>query len=307
MSGWPWASPEATRRALADLVARTYDAAERPVRLREVAYRRLLARLFSARPENWVVKGGVALILRLDPNRTSNDIDITYLNDAGESAVALQALRADAATDLGDFFRFEVDALAEPVDDSPAEGAVGASVTAYLGVREWARFSVDLAPPRVGISSEEMSEQTTLTGLRAVDHVPGLRALPIAHQVADKTCAIFERHGVDGRPSSRARDLADLAMIAGQVGGMRADDIIAALMGEEKRRLGTGSLVEPLPPSLDLSPEQAADWRSRWGNATRGCPLGFDDSLSLARSFLGPLLADQAGGLSWDRRKQRWG
>jgi len=54
--------------------------------MREVAYRRLLARLFAARPDGWVVKGGVALLLRLDPNRTSNDIDITYIDEAGEHA-----------------------------------------------------------------------------------------------------------------------------------------------------------------------------------------------------------------------------
>ena len=59
--------------------------------MREVAYRRLLARLFNARPEGWVVKGGAALLLRLDPNRTSNDIDIAYLDQAAGAGIEVVA------------------------------------------------------------------------------------------------------------------------------------------------------------------------------------------------------------------------
>lgn len=73
---WPWRSPEATRRALSDRVKARYSPAERQQRLKEIAYRRLLFRLFETQPERWVVKGGAALLLRLDPNRTSNDVDL---------------------------------------------------------------------------------------------------------------------------------------------------------------------------------------------------------------------------------------
>jgi hypothetical protein len=88
--------------------------------MREVAYRRLLARLFASRPDAWVLKGGAALLLRLDPNRTSNDIDIAYIEEAGEHAVALAALRADATLDLGDFFSFTVGEGQEDEDGRPA-------------------------------------------------------------------------------------------------------------------------------------------------------------------------------------------
>ncbi len=120
---WPWRSPEATRRALSDRVAARYEPEQRQRRLREVAYRRLLFRLFRAQPERWVVKGGAALLLRLDPNRTSNDIDLVYVQEAGEHAVALRALCEAASYDAGDFFAFEV-ASGRLVDaDHPLERA----------------------------------------------------------------------------------------------------------------------------------------------------------------------------------------
>lgn len=75
---WPWASPEATRTGIAQRVKARHPPAEIQLRLYEVAFRRLLARLEVAAPGRWVLKGGVALLLRLDPSRTSNDIDIAY-------------------------------------------------------------------------------------------------------------------------------------------------------------------------------------------------------------------------------------
>lgn len=76
---WPWRSPQATRRALTDRVKARRPQHERQRRLREIAYRPLLARLFETQPDRWVVRGGAALLLRLDPNRTSNDIDLAYV------------------------------------------------------------------------------------------------------------------------------------------------------------------------------------------------------------------------------------
>lgn len=52
-------------------------------------------------------EGGVSLLLRLDPNRTSDDIDLTYVHAAGEHAIAIEALERAFAVDLDDFFHFE--------------------------------------------------------------------------------------------------------------------------------------------------------------------------------------------------------
>lgn len=85
-------------------------------RLRKmVAFDRLLARLVQAQPGNWVLKGGLALQLRLgDRARTTKDMDMLAL--AHRLAVT-EALRAAGATDLGDWFAFEIS------DPAPIPGA----------------------------------------------------------------------------------------------------------------------------------------------------------------------------------------
>lgn len=204
---WPWRSPRATRQALSDRVKARYAHEQRPQRLREVAYRRLLARLFSAQPERWVVKGGAALLLRLDPNRTSNDIDLAYVAEAGEYAVALRALDQALAYDADDFFAFELDydGMTEVDPDHPLERSLGVPVVARLGGTVIAEFSIDLVLPRDDVIDVEwIKPGANLTGEPAVDTIPAVALLTLAAQVADKVCALFERHGADGRRSSRA-------------------------------------------------------------------------------------------------------
>ena len=303
---WPWRSPEATRRGLTDRIRSRFSTEEVPRRMREVAYRRLLARLFASRPDAWVVKGGAALLLRLDPNRTSNDIDITYVEEAGEHAVALAALRADAALDLGDFFSFEVGEGRVDDDGQPADRAWSAPVLARVGQKEWTTFHVDLLLPPATVDAEALTEPTALVGDETVDGIPGLAVLAIAPQLADKVCAMFERHGADRLTSSRPRDLADIAMIAQQVDGISGDGLLAALHLEESRRLAAGSLDAPLPDGLRLDPGQERDWRQSWTKATRAAPITFEDALEIAGRILGPALADAIGGAHWSVADQEW-
>jgi hypothetical protein len=215
---WPWRSPDATRQALKAMTSAHHPPELRGQRLREIAYRRLLARIFAAQPERWVVKGGVALLLRLDPNRTSNDIDLAYVAQAAEHAVALKALVEAAAHDLSDFFEFEIgrDQIEEVDPEHPLERALSVPVVARIGATTFAEFSIDLAlPSEEDIEIEWVQPEATLTGQPEVDETEPVAVLALPAQIADKLCALHERHG-DRHYSSRARDLADLAMIAQQ-------------------------------------------------------------------------------------------
>jgi hypothetical protein len=281
---------------------------QRPQRLREIAYRRLLARLFETQPERWVVKGGVALLLRLDPNRASNDIDLTYVAAAGEHAVALKALIEAAAYDADDFFAFDIDqeGLTDVDPDHPLERALSVPVTARIGTKVFADFSIDLALPRDDVHEVDwIAPPATLTGDPVVDETAPVAVLPLPEQLADKTCAIFERHGSNGETSSRARDLADIAMIAAQkdVDGTR---LTAQLRREERRRLEAGTLTEPLPGALRLAEEQIADWAPRWKKATRGAPITFDEAQTGAARFMDPVLGGSVGGRQWSPAAQKW-
>jgi hypothetical protein len=305
---WPWRSPQATRRALTDRVKARHPQDERQRRLREVAYRRLLARLFATQPGRWVVKGGAALLLRLDPNRTSNDIDLAYVAEAGEHAAALEALAEAVAHDAGDFFEFELArGKAVEVDPGhPLERALSVPVVARIGGTVFADFTVDLALPRDGaLSVDWVTPTATLTGEPIVDVIPPVALLSLGAQIADKVCALFERHGPDGHASSRARDLADIAMIATQE-NIDGTELVAQLRREERRRLDAETLVERLPSSLRLADEQIAGWKGRWHKATRGAPIGFDEAQEMVARFIDPVLRDSVAGRQWSATEQRW-
>jgi Nucleotidyl transferase AbiEii toxin, Type IV TA system len=305
---WPWRSPQATRQALTDRVKARHPPELRPQRLREIAYRRLLARLFETQPDRWVVKGGAALLLRLDPNRTSNDIDLAYVAESGEHAVALEALVEAAAHDAGDFFEFDIARgkaiKADP--DHPLERAISVPVVARIGGSVFANFTVDLGLPSVGdLDVDWVNPEATLTGEPAVDEIPPVATLALSAQLADKVCALFERHGPGGAASSRARDLADIAMIATQ------KDIDGAALAnhlrrEESRRVEAGTLVEPLPTALRLADEQIADWKLRWHKATRGASINFDEAQATAAKFIDPVMQNSVENKRWSATTQQW-
>lgn len=114
----PRAVAYATPRALLDAItARIRNAVElgSPYTAsqlrRQLAYDRLLARVFLAAPERWVLKGAGNLLARLPHARYSLDLDLLY---AGELDTAADALRDAARRNLGDHFRFEVGSPEKP-------------------------------------------------------------------------------------------------------------------------------------------------------------------------------------------------
>ncbi|HOI41733.1 MAG TPA: nucleotidyl transferase AbiEii/AbiGii toxin family protein, partial [Elusimicrobiales bacterium] len=74
-----YATPAAFRRALEDRLKLRSRAEGTDFQrlMREVAFDRLLCRLFAAQDAPWVLKGGYALELRMKEARATKDIDLT--------------------------------------------------------------------------------------------------------------------------------------------------------------------------------------------------------------------------------------
>jgi Nucleotidyl transferase AbiEii toxin, Type IV TA system len=89
-----WAA--ATDRAKTEAVAR---GANSGALLRQFVDDRLLARVFHAPDAPWVLKGGTAVLARVDDARTTKDVDL--LGELDDIDVALGRLRSAAAVDLG--------------------------------------------------------------------------------------------------------------------------------------------------------------------------------------------------------------
>jgi Nucleotidyl transferase AbiEii toxin, Type IV TA system len=305
VTAWPWGDPEATRKGLNARIRNRYPADEIQLRLYEVAFRRLIARLEVASPGRWVIKGGVALLLRLDPNRASDDIDLSYIDAMGSNAVALKALERALTVDLGDFFSFVIQPVETAESGGEADATLPLRVEARIGTRPWLSFGIDLGCAAAELPTQALHVREDLTGVREVDTLPELRSLAMSLQLAQKVCAAFEVHGVPAKHSTRARDLVDIAMIARQVEGLRANDVSGHVAAEEAKRLAAGTLQSPLPTSLALPAEQVQDWRKRWTRATRGAPMSFDDACATAAVFLDPILGGSARG-EWSPTLAAW-
>jgi hypothetical protein len=140
---------------------------------RQFAYDRLLERLYLA-DQDWIVKGATALLARDIGVRGSLDIDV-YRNAARQQAEA--DLRAAAARDIGDWFRFDL-GNSQIMDN--ATGGLRIPVTAYVGATPWAEFHVDL-----------VGSDVRMTGVP--DDVPALARVVMPD---------VEQHGYRAYPSS---------------------------------------------------------------------------------------------------------
>lgn len=292
--GLPYASARDFERALVDRIASAaelspYGVAE--IR-RQFAYGRLLARVFTHAPDEWVVKGAAGLLARI-PGRARHSIDVD-LYFAGEFDAALGALREAADVDLGDYFTFDID-RGPPLTGMAAGGQLNA--TAYLGDKEFERFKIDVV-----VIDTMTSEPEAVPPIDPVN-VPGLRNVgvyrvhPTVDQIADKHAAIMARYA--GRPSTRYRDLVDLVLIT-LTQTVDANPLNAALVSEHRRR-GT-DLSVPLSLPSD-------DWREGYRKIAETVPdfeiLDAEEAVRIARRLVDPVI-EGLRDATWDPGAQEW-
>ncbi len=260
-------------------------------RLRKtVAFDRLLARMISAQPEAWVLKGGFALQLRLQRDaRTTKDVDFLLLEMGRDShALLVEAARVD----LGDWFAFEV---AVPVS-APAHGGVRMPVRCRLDGREFETFHVDVG---VGDQVRGASDLFTVTTLLDfADISPTLMpCYPLAQHVAEKLHALTRPHGE--RENSRVKDLVDLVLIA------ETTEIASSALKAAVQATFDDCGTHVLPAMLGEVP---ATWRIEYRRMAREVAAGLtevDDALSLVRAFLEPVFTDDVIG-SWQPAERVW-
>lgn len=176
---------------------------------RQFVYSCYLARVFSLPDCQWVLKGGVGLLMRIEGARHSRDLDLSRPSNDVEMVEAIEELVIAGGPSDRDPFVFAVTAK------SPLVGvATGRqmSVEARLGTTTYDTFPIDLtmAHPIVGlVEIQEMQMPLVIADVQAP---PQVRIYPIADQVADKVAAMYQAYG-QGEPSSRYRDLVDLVLI----------------------------------------------------------------------------------------------
>jgi Nucleotidyl transferase AbiEii toxin, Type IV TA system len=283
-----YATPEAFRAALEDRLKNAANETVGISRLRKrVVFERLLARLTAQAAGEWVLKGGLALELRLDElSRSTKDIDVDW--SLGEDDATERLLDA-ADLDIGDMFEFRLQ-RADP-DEELEDGGQRWRATALLDGREFERILID-----VTLAAEPIFEPDTLMsfGLLAfagLDQVQ-VRTLAIEQHLAEKVHA-YTRTYADEQPSSRVKDLIDI-------------DVIAATTPVDSDRLRTAldtifaeRATHPVPSNLPPPPQ---NWARTWSKLATNLPVPptLTPGYETATAFLHPILAGTTTHHKWE-------
>lgn len=239
---------------------------------RKVAFDRLLARLFSSEEQNFFLKGGYAMELRLKTARATKDIDLTSLKRLkGESdllsSMILEELRMLAQQDLGDFFIYRIGEAQLDLDNAPYGGA-RYPVTALLDGKVFVRFQLDVGADAVVTRTETMRGADWL-GFCGIPS-PVFSMISVEQQFAEKLHA-YTLPRLE-RPNTRIKDLVDMVLLA----KMRSMDL--EVLKEALRLVFKVRQTHPLPQQIDMPPQA---WEIPYNELAKECAL----MLSLDEAF----------------------
>lgn len=215
-----------------------------------VAFDRFLARLTRKNTNEWMLKGGYAMELRLVGARTTRDIDLSIRafealspNNTNLPLLLLDRLQEAATLDIDDFFTFTVGATTGDVN--AVYGGQQFPVTAELGGRVFEKFTVDV------VIGDPPAAYTT--------KLPGTDLLEFADIPSESyPCITAEQHFAEklhaytfprtDRVNSRVKDLVDLLLLI-KFENLSTDYLVDAVHSTFQRR-NTHKLPDdfPLPP-----------------------------------------------------------
>jgi hypothetical protein len=264
-------------------------------------FNRLAARVFTLDPDGWLIKGGQALLVRYrGAARLSGDIDLQAAEPGLTPDEALKRVLEAAAHDLGDFLRFAPGKYTSASD--PTRGG-SQHFEVFLGPTRVDRVKVDITVRRALAGTPEIVPLASAVDLPWPIDWPTVRLYPLIDHIADKICALYERHGDEG--SSRYRDLADLLLISQQE---KVDGSVAyqAVHQEAELRRQRGVDLK-LPKNFEVP---GTAWHDRYPVAAalviglQGCRT-FSEAAQAAEVFLNPLLDGSVRG-KWDPSEGAW-
>jgi hypothetical protein len=201
----------AFRRALEDRLNSAFKAEGVDLQRmrRQVAFDRLLARLFAEGHPPWLLKGGYALELKLSVARTTRDLDLGLGTGLPPGEELLEALQTAAARDAGDFFVY---AIGEPVMDLDGAPYGGSRhpVECSLDGRLFARFHLEIGMGDIQREPFEWTEPRDWLGFAGIT-AGRFRSISREEHFAQKLHAYTMPRGE--RSNTRVKDLIDLVLL----------------------------------------------------------------------------------------------
>ncbi|MBE1576488.1 nucleotidyl transferase AbiEii/AbiGii toxin family protein [Amycolatopsis roodepoortensis] len=269
-------------------------------------HRRLIARVFHGDDAaNWVLKGGQALLVRWPSARYSTDIDLLSVEDTTEAAV--EALKAAATLRLDDHIWFShLGTSTQTHVERPTRKVSFMAMFENAPLNHRVRVDVVTSGhmPRGPITTEPLKPPF------ASDCAPwpDARMFPIEDHVAEKICAMYERHQAGDHPSTRYKDLVDLALFAlkSSIPGKETHEILCDEIARRRRR---GMVVNP-PAGFEVPDPRS--WQGGYHKAAqgvRGLPSEFRTLKgvhTLVDSFVTPLLQAEPPAGRWRPEERAW-
>lgn len=255
---------------------------------RRAAFERLLVRLELEAPGRWIVKGGMALEIRLgDRARSTRDLDLA-LRDAQSDGAAVRDLLIEclAVDREGDGFEFRVGEATAITPDQAGRPGWRFSVESRMGGRRFANVRLEVVA-----RADEISK-TQRVALPGVWDFAGLARCEVevvdpAQHFAEKAHALTRSYG--DRPNSRVRDLPDLVLLVED--GLEPTHELFAIVAHLFEARATHDMPAELP-----------DPPASWGDAYFGyademdvSARTVDEAMALVRGFWKSLLVHREG------------
>ncbi len=244
---------------------------------RRVLLETLLRRLDQAEPGQWVLKGGMALEVRLREHaRRTVDIDLGLrrktTDPTGLRARIIDALSVDRD---GDFFAFELgepQEMATDVEDQPTWRFL---VTGRLAGKVFATVKLDVSPRPDELREVEQFTLNSLSFAGISEYA--VEVIDIHRHIAEKFHAMTRPR--ETGPNSRVRDLVDIVLLHEH--GLVDPERAAAATREVFQQCATHSL----PPTLDDAPVAWADGYERLVQDLQIATRTLPEALAIARAI----------------------
>lgn len=265
--------------------------------IRHVYFDRFLCRIFADDQPPFALKGGMGMLARFPDARSTRDVDLEIADATLEDAVT--ELRALAARDIGDHLRFDYQGYEIAIAGAGQPELVACQVkfAIYAGASTQGVIFVDLAVHQRSPSGFEQVEPDFRLRLPKLDWTT-YQVIAIEDQIADKLCAMRSVYG-SGQPSTRVKDLVDLAVIA-RSGHPEAERLRSAIRLEAAAR--------KLPEITQV--QMPDDWDQRYAalvKATMRQKVWPDlpSARAAVEAMIHPVLDGTAYG-NWDPERGSW-
>lgn len=244
---------------------------------RQLAFERLLARIFSNNDCPLLLKGGYAMELRTSRARNTKDLDLSMFEQQLESIrlVSMHNLITEAASlDLGDYFVFEVTKSTRPLA-GPPHGGARFHVNAKLDGRSLTKFHLDVGVGEARIEPAEYLDSANLLSFAGFDCSP-FPSISREQQFAEKIHAYTSLHR--GKMGSRVKDLIDMVLL-----------ITESKLNHTKLLKSLQLTFQPYnkqPPSS--LPKPPSEWKEPFAQLAAECQLetNIDEAYELVAKFL---------------------